>query len=129
MEREDLTHVIVDRFLCGTKKAKYLQKSSISVKLHQPWYICTYYTYYRNSFYDSWLHSSYIHIPLDIQLESGAAEPGGQGGHLPTQLLDPYVLSHATSFITLFSACPPSFKLLPRPLNSRYILITLAYGL
>ena len=25
------------------------------------------------------------------------------------------VLSHATSFLTLFSACPPSFKLLPRP--------------
>ena len=47
----------------------------------------------------------------------GAPEPGGQGGQLPTQLLDPYVLSHATSFLTLFSACPPNFKLLPRLLR------------
>ena len=47
---------------------------------------------------------------------TGAAEPGGKGGQLPTQLLDPDVLSHATSFLTLFSACPPNFKLLPRPL-------------
>ena len=49
---------------------------------------------------------------------AGAPEPGGQGGQLPTQLLDPYVLSHATSFLSLFSACPPSFKLLPRPLHN-----------
>ena len=47
---------------------------------------------------------------------TGAPDPGGQGGQLPTQLLDPYVLSYATSFLTLFSACPPSFKLLPRSL-------------
>ena len=46
----------------------------------------------------------------------GAPEPGGQGGQLPTQLLDPYVLSHATSFLSLFSACPPRFKLLPKPM-------------
>ena len=36
---------------------------------------------------------------------SGAAEMGGKGGQLPTQLLDPYVLSHATSFLSLFNAC------------------------
>ena len=34
---------------------------------------------------------------------------GGQGGQLQTQLLDSYVLSHATSFLSLFSACPPDF--------------------
>ena len=47
---------------------------------------------------------------------AGAAEPGGQGGQLPTQILDPYVLGHATSFLTLFGAYPPNFKMLPRPL-------------
>ena len=53
--------------------------------------------------------------------KAGAPEPGGQGGQLPTQLLDPYVLSHATSFLSLFSACPPSSKLLPRPLFINYV--------
>ena len=36
---------------------------------------------------------------------TGTAELGGQ---LPTQRLDPYVLSHPTSFLSLFSVCPPN---------------------
>ena len=50
---------------------------------------------------------------------AGAAEPGEQGGQL---LLDFYVLSHASSFLTLFSACPANFKLLSPPLTNHWAL-------
>ena len=39
----------------------------------------------------------------------------------------PYLLSLASSFLSLFSSCPPSFKLLPRPLDCIGIMTTKRY--
>ena len=44
---------------------------------------------------------------------------------LPNFMIPTYVLSRATSFLSLFSASQLSFKLLPTPLN-RHLLLTLA---
>ena len=43
-------------------------------------------------------------------------------GELPTQILAPYVLSHATSFPSLFGTCPPSFNLLTAPLSIHAVM-------